>query len=236
MQHSKSSLIVLAILFSAVSLLAQTDSVSYKKQLQFHLINGYSLSYLNLFCPSSGLRFKIDLGLDGSSGNSDREQNYYNDGSNNSASEVQKYNEERSSSSQNLNLIVNYLWLSNITKEVRLYLGLGPMISLSRYNSESDQDRSATLYYSASKSNSKTISSSFGLGIQGVIGLECVIAEKFLLLAEFNLNGTYTWDHWKNTSEDRSPSISLNRTENIEDGNSWNYGLNNLKIGIAYRF
>lgn len=234
MQHSKSSLIVLAVFFSSISLFAQTDSVKYNSQIQFHLINGYSLSYLNLLSSSTGLRFKVDLGLNGSSGNSERSQIYYNNGSNNSAVDVQKFKEDKSSSSQYLNLAVNYFWLSNITKEIRLYLGVGPLISFSRYNSENNQERNATSNYPASRSVYETTSSSFGLGIQGVIGIECAVTEKISLLAEFNLSGTYSWDYWKNKSENQGTLSG--RTESTINGNSWNYGLNNLKIGIAYNF
>jgi hypothetical protein len=234
MRLSKLSLVVLSVLFSSISLYAQTDSVKCNSQIQFHLVNGYSLSCLNLLSSSSGIRFKVDLGLNGSSGNSEHIQSYYNNGSNNSASEVQKFMEDRASSSQNLNLVVNYIWLSNITKEIRLYFGIGPLISFYRYNSENNQERNATSYYPASKSIYETTSSSLGLGIQGMIGIECTVTERISLLAEFNLNGTYSWDHWKNSSE--SQPVVLSRTESTNDGNSWNYGLNNLKIGIAYNF
>lgn len=234
MSRSKSVFIVITILFSSISLFSQTDSVKCNSQIQFHLINGYSLSYINLLSSSTGIRFKADLGLNGFSGNIERSQIYYNNGANNSTDDVQKFKEDRSSSSQYLNLAVNYFWLSSITKEIRLYLGVGPLISFSRYNSKNDQERNATLYYPASKSIYETTSSSLGLGIQGVIGIECTVTEKISLLAEFNLNGTYSWDHWKNKSE--SQPVGLNRTESTNDGNSWNYGLNNLKIGIAYNF
>ena len=234
MQHSKLSLTVLAVFFSSISLFAQTDSVKCNSQIQFHLINGYSLSYFNLLSSSTGLRFKADLGLNGSSGNSEQSQIYYNNGSNNSADDVQKSKEDRSSSSQYFNLAVNYFWLSNIAKEIHLYLGVGPLISFSRYNSENDRERNAISNYPASRSVYETTSSSLGLGIQGVIGIECPVTEKISLLAEFNLNGTYSWDRWKSKSEDQS--VGLSRIETTNDGNSWNYGLNNLKIGIAYNF
>ncbi len=234
MVRSKSVLIALAILFSSISLFAQTDSAKCNSQIQFHLVNGYSLSYLNLLSASSGIRFKIDVGLSGSSGNSERIQSYYNNGSNISASEVQKFKEDRASSSQYLNLAINYFWLSNITKKIRLYFGIGPLINFSRYISENNQERNATSYYPADESIYETTSSSLGLGVQGMIGLECTVTEKISLLAEFDLNGTYSWDHWKNMSE--SKPIGQSRTESTNDGNSWNYGLNNLKIGIAYNF
>ena len=63
MKHSKLSLIVLAVLFSSISLFAQTDSVSYNSQVQFHLYGGYSLSYLNFISPNTAIRYTGDLWL-----------------------------------------------------------------------------------------------------------------------------------------------------------------------------
>lgn len=234
MRHSRLSLIVLAIIISAISLFAQTDSVKCNSQIQFHLINGYSLSYLSMLSPATGVRFKADLGLNGSSSNSDHLQNYFNSGSNSSASDEQRYTEDGSSSSQSLNLVVNYLWFSNITKEMRLYLGVGPMISFSRYDNEHNQNRSASSFYEADKSYYETTSSSFGLGFQAILGIECFITEKISLNAEFNLNGTYNWNHSMNKSG--SQQTGWSKAETTVDGNSWNYGLNNLKIGVSFNF
>jgi len=230
MKPSKLLLLLVAILIPNFSHFAQNDSLNYKRQLQFHLINGYSLSYLNLFCPSSGLRFKVDLGFNGSSENSDHIQDY----SANQTDTQQKFNQNQSNNSQNLNLTVNYLWISNLAKEINFYLGIGPLISYSRRHNENNSETTPSSGYTYSKSINETTSSFFGLGIQGVVGIECNLTEKISLLAEFNLDGTYSWDHWQTDYEDQT--TSLNKSGNSEDGNSWNYGLNNLKIGIAYRF
>lgn len=234
MQHSKSSLIVLAVFFSSISLFAQTDSLKCNSQIQFHLINGYSLSYLNLLSSSTGLRFKADLGFGGSTSNLENVQNNYSSGSSNSGFDIQKSNEERSSSTQSLNFSLNYFWFANIIKEIKLYVGIGPMIGFSRYSNEYNQGRIATSYYNESKYFNEATFSSIGIGFQGVIGIECPVTEKISLLAEFNLSGTYSWDYWKNKSENQGTLSG--RTESTINGNSWNYGLNNLKIGIAYNF
>lgn len=230
MKHLKLSLIVLAILFSSISLFAQTDSVKCNSQIQFHLINGYSLSYLNMLSPSTGLRFKADLGLSGSFEDSENNESYYG----NSLNTVHKYKLDNNSNSQYLNLVVNYCWLSNITKEVRLYLGIGPLISFSRESNERNSETITTSPNGASKSMNESTKSFIGLGIQGVLGIECAVTEKISLLAEFNLNGTYSWNHWNNKGEYQSEELT--GIESTSDSNSWNYGLNNLKIGIAYNF
>lgn len=234
MKRSKLLLLSIALLTTNISLFAQNDSVSYKNQLQFNLINGYSLSYVNLFCPSSGLRFKVDLGFNGSSEKSDNIQNYFNSNPNNQSNDQQKFNEDHTNSSQYFNLVVNYIWISNITKEINLYMGIGPLISYSRNHSEDNDDAIFSIQNNNSKSIFESTSSFFGLGLQGVVGVECNMTEKISLFAEFNLDGTYSWEYWKYSSENQTTSLS--RTENTEDGNSWNYELNNIKIGIAYRF
>jgi len=234
MKRSKLLLLSIALLTTNISLLAQNDSVSYKSQLQFNLINGYSLSYLNLFCPSSGIRFKIDLGAHGSFQNLDRSQSSSDNSLNNPFNQQQKFNEEQENVTQNFNIVVNYLWISNITKEVNLYLGIGPLISYYRNHSENNSKDVPTTQSDYNKSFYEITSSSFGLGLQGVIGVECNLTEKISLLGEFNLNGSYSWDHWKFSDENETTSLS--RAENTEDGHSWNYELNNIKIGIAYRF
>ncbi|PKL83704.1 MAG: hypothetical protein CVV24_03720 [Ignavibacteriae bacterium HGW-Ignavibacteriae-3] len=234
MKRSKLLIGILIIFLSASSIFAQTEPLKCNSQVQFHLVNGYSLSYLTMFSSSSGIRLKVDLGLFGSSSDSEHTQRYYNDPSVNSSTDVQKYKEDQSSNSQFINVTVNYHWLAELTKDLKLYLGAGPLIRLTRYSSENTQDRSATSYYSASKSNNKNTNSSFGLGVQGVVGIECSVTQKLSLLAEFNLDCTYSWDHRSYSSQ--SQPVVLSRTESTYDGNSWNYALNNLKIGIAYNF
>ncbi len=234
MKRSRLLLLLTAILTTNISLLAQNDSVSYKNQLQFNLINGYSLSYVNLFCSSSGIRYKIDFGMHGSFQNWDHNQSSSINDLNTPTNQQQTFKENQENVTQNFNVSVNYLWISNIAKEVNLYLGGGPLITFYRNHTENNSEEVPSTQNSYNKSFYETTSSSFGLGIQGVIGVECNLTEKISLLAEFNLNGTYSWDHWK--FEDESETTNLSRVENSEDGHSWNYELNNIKVGIAYRF
>ena len=234
MKRSKLLLLLITIFTTNISLLAQNDSVSYKNQLQFNLINGYSLSYLNLFCPSTGLRYKIDFDMHGSFQNWDHSQSSSTNNLNNPVNQQQTFKEDQENVTQNFNLAVNYVWISNIAREVNLYLGVGPLITFYRNHNESNSEEIPSAQNNYNKSFYETTSTSFGLGLQGVIGVECNLTEKISLLAEFNLNGTYSWDHWK--FEDESETTSLSRAENTEDGHSWNYELNNIRIGVAYRF
>lgn len=233
MRSNKLSLVILAILFSITSLSAQTDSLRYNSQVQFHLVNGYSLSYLSFFNSSSAYRIKMDIALRGSSGTDDVNSSHYYQ---NSGALVNDDNTGSSSSNstQSLNFSVHYIWRAKVNNDINFYTGIGPVISYSRDNSDNTNEHPATLTSEYYKNISVTTSSSFGLGVQVSMWFDFQVAEKILLLAEFDLNGTYNWNKWKSTSENHSQSSS--KSEYIRDGHSWNYNLYNLKIGIAYSF
>ena len=86
MRSSKLFVSIAVILFSFTSLFyAQSDSVGYKSQLQFHLVNGYSLSYLNSLSNSSALRYKLDFNLSFGKENSDGSSSYTSSNSSSSS-------------------------------------------------------------------------------------------------------------------------------------------------------
>ena len=232
--HRVKILSILAVFFSSVLTYAQSDSSKSNSQFQFHLVNGFSLSYLRVTEASSGLRFKIDVGLLGTLGDGEYIQHYSTQNSNGVPAEVQNSNNDESSNSQSLKINVNYLWFSNIAEGIRVYFGAGPAVNYNRLTSEINRDIHGTAFYPASKSLNKQTSSSFELGLMGAIGIECSISEKLSLLAEYNLEGTYIWGKSESRSENQLPSKSI--TESTENNNSWNYRLSNLKIGIAYKF
>ncbi len=232
------SLLLTTILLTNFSFAQTSDSTcceQSKNQIQFHLVNDYSVSYLKMLTPASGLRFKIDLGLRGSSGDRDvHNENHY---LNNQTKQVSTHDgaEENNSSSQYVNLVLNYATYYQLNDELNLFFGAGPLISYSRYNSE------ATNLYSnvypdqadSYRNNYKNYNRSFGLGLQLSLGLELNLTKSFSILAEYNLNGTYTWNKETYNFENTS---STNGNKNDYEGTSWSYGLNQLKLGIAYRF
>jgi hypothetical protein len=189
-----------------------------------------------MLSPASGLRFKIDLGLSGSSGDEDVENKNFYFSNQQPQSNIQNRTEESSSNYQYVNFVANYMMQTKFAEEVNCYMGIGPLLSFSRSSSESN-----TTYASVNQnqssfyvSKSEYLNRTFGLGLQAVFGVEVMFTQKLSLLAEFNLNGTYSWN--KYTSTYQYENSASHNEENTTDGNSWNYGLNRLKIGIAYRF
>lgn len=230
------SLLLTIILLTSISF-AQTDSSCTKSQIQFHLVNDYSVSYLKMLTPTSGLRFKIDLGLSGSSGDVEG-TNKHVYGTNLTSSEDRTA--DNKSSSQYVNLVFNYMMFHKLADEVSFYWGAGPLLSYSRYSSETNSD---WRYVSQNqndihKGKSEYSDRTLGVGLQMAIGMEVLITQKLSLLAEFNLNGTYSWNNYSSSSrnETKGSNLSNSESKNESDGTSWNYGLNRLKLGIAYRF
>lgn len=162
------SLILLIIFLTNISFAQECDSTCCEKkqsQIQFHLVNDYSVSYLKMLTPSSGLRLKIDLGLSGSSGDRDvhNESHYLN----NQTKQVSTHDgtEENNSSSQYVNLVLNYAAYYQLNDEVNLFFGAGPLISYSRFNSEAINQYS-NVYPDQTDSygnNHKNYNRSFGL-------------------------------------------------------------------------
>lgn len=229
------SLLLTTILLTNFSF-AQTDSVCTKDQIQFHLVNDYSVSYLKMLTPTSGLRFKIDLGLSGNGGDKDITDKHFFTSSQPEQIFTQNRAEEASSNYQYINLVMNYIMVNKLAKEVAFYFGAGPLVSFSRTSSESNSNttnvnQNMTTFYI---SKSEYLDRSFGLGVQVGLGIEVMFTQKFSFLAEFNLNGTYSWNKYWNHYEYQSSTV--NKEESTSDGTSWNYGLNQLKLGIAYRF
>lgn len=232
------SLLLTTILLTNISFAQTCDSTCCeqpKSQIQFHLVNDYSVSYLKMLSASSGLRFKVDLGLSGSAGNRDGHNENFNVF--NQVKQVSTHNgsEDRNSSSQYVNLVLNYVVYHQFNKELSLFWGAGPLISYSRYNSETTNHYSNVNVDQANSYDTgyKNYNRSLGLGLQLSLGLELNLTKSFSILAEYNANGTYAWNKETYDSENTS---SYSRNKNDYDGTSWNYQLNQLKLGIAYRF
>ncbi|OGU84310.1 MAG: hypothetical protein A2499_14910 [Stygiobacter sp. RIFOXYC12_FULL_38_8] len=231
------SLLLTTILLTNFSFAQTCDSTCTKDQIQFHLVNDYSVSYLKMLSPTSGLRYKIDLGLSGSSGDTDatNKQVY---GTNQTS--TQDRTEDNNSSSQYVNLVFNYMMFYKLADEVSFYWGAGPLLGYSRFSSETNSD----WHYvnqnqnDVHKGKSEYSNSTLGIGLQLALGMEVLITQKLSLVAEFNLNGTYSWNNYSSSSKDETKGSNQYNSESKyeSDGTSWNYGLNRLKLGIAYRF
>lgn len=234
MRSSKLFVSVSAILFLlTISLYAQSDSVSYKSQLQFHLVNGYSLSYLNSLSNSSSLRYKLDFNFSVGKSNSDGT----NSSSTGSFSYLNSTSGTGENNSQMLNFTAQYLWYPVNKPSVRIFLGAGPFISLNRnfstWTGDQAQDDGSKYYHS-----NESLQYSLGIGVGGAAGVECFITKQLSLIGEYGIFGNYSWTKQKTSSNQHSthnPSAASSIT-NDNSSNGWNIGLGNLRLGIAFRF
>ena len=233
MRTSKLFVSVIAILFLlTASLFAQTDSVNYKSQVQFHLVNGYSLSYLNSLSNSSALRYKLDFNLSVGKENSD--------GTHSSSSGNSSYLNSTSgtdeNSSQMLNFTVQYLWYLVNELSVRVFLGAGPFILLNRnfWSGSNDQTQNdGSKYYNSAE----TLQYSLGIGLGGVAAVECFVTRRISLIGEYGILGNYSWGKQKYSNKYKaSPNQPVSEYTNESNTNGWNLGLGNLRLGIAFRF
>lgn len=235
MRSSKFFVSASAILFLlTTSFFAQPDSVGYKSQLQFHLVNGYSLSYINSLSNSSALRYKLDFNLSVGKGNSDGSNSSFSGNSNylNSTSGTGENN------SQMLSFAAQYLWYPLNESLVRMFLGAGPFISLNRifWSESGDQTQNdGSKYYHSNES----LQYSLGLGIGGVAGVECFVTKQLSIIGEYGISGSYIWTKQKMSNTQGSThyapgSISGNTYES--NSNGWNVGLGTLRLGVAFRF
>ncbi len=236
MGSSKFSLVVLSILFSASSLFAQTDSLGYKNQFQFHLINGYSLSYLNSFSEESALRFRVNVDI--STDGSDSDGSYTNQfGANyNRNSNSSDHNGNR----QHLDFSAQYIFYPVRQSFFRIFVGIGPFLSLNRVFSKQTFTQ-ATIYQqpyfwdNSDDSLLRRLYYSFNLGVRGVIGVECYINKQISLVGEYDIYGSYGWN-----KEEFSHRYTYNKNTNDYSssltGNNWNAGLGGLRVGVSFNF
>ena len=235
MRSSKLFVSIAAILFLFTSLFyAQSDSVGYKSQLQFHLVNGYSLSYLNSLSNSSALRYKLDFNLSVGKENSDGSGSYNYD--NNNASSSSSTSNSKNNS-QFIDFAVQYLWYPLNESIVRIFLGTGPFISFNRRFSGGS--RETDQYGNRSSYSSEMLNYSLGIGIGGVAGVECFVTKQISLIGEYSFAGSYMWTKNNNSSQNityYNSQSSTSRQTTDNSGTGWNLGLGNLKLGIAFRF
>lgn len=232
MKTSKLFVSVSAILFLlTASLSAQTDSAFYKSQVQFHLVNGYSLSYLNSLSNSSALRYKLDFNFSVGKSNSD--------GTNSSSSGNSSYSSSTSGTDENnyqgLSFAAQYLWYPMNEPFVRIFLGAGPFISFNRNfgsrSSDNTQNDGSKQHHS-----DESLQYSLGIGVGGAAGVECFITKQLSLIGEYGISGSYSWTKGKfsaNQSYNTSPPSSYSNESN---SNGWSLGLGNLRLGVAFRF
>ncbi|MCL4549323.1 MAG: hypothetical protein M1495_12225 [Bacteroidetes bacterium] len=243
MRSSKLFVSVSAILFLlTTSLFAQSDSVSYKSQIQFNLVNGYSLSYLNSLTNTSAIRYRINLNLSVGHSNGDGSRsdfsNYDSDTYSNHNSYTYSNSREQDNNSQSLSFSVGYITYPVEESIFRMFLGAGPYCVLERnYQKVSFFEKQSTGYNNTN--SNETLTYSLGLGVNGVMGFECFIAKQISLIGEYGVYAKYYWGRDKSASSSNSQnnsSTSDNGNSSENNSHGWNAGFSSLMLGVAFRF
>lgn len=233
MRHLKSSLILVTTLFLSMSLFAQTDSVKCNSQIQFHLINGYSLSYLNSISDQSAFRFKLDLGFSINDGS--RDENIGPDLSSRILGSTNLI--ERKNNSQLITVVAQYLNFPYKISGFRLFWGVGPFVSFNRNFYQATTEFQPPQGSSQIKTNqfSENENYNFGIGINSVIGIECFVTNKISLIGEYGLSISYEWikESYSNVYSENKSISSYSRDTS---GTNWGISLSNIKLGFAYHF
>jgi hypothetical protein len=225
---------------------AQTDSVNYKSQIQFNLINGYSLSYLNSLTNASAIRYRVNLNLSVGHSNEDGSysdfSNFNSDTYSNHNSQTRLNSNEQDNNSQSLSFSVGYFSYPIRESIFRMFLGAGPYCVFERnYQKNLSGDNTDNSYntYANTKNANETWTYSLGLGINGVLGFECFITKQISLIGEYGVYAKYYWGKEKYSTSSNSQntdSISSNGSSSENNSYGWNVGLSSLMLGIAFRF
>lgn len=218
-------------LLSTGSLFAQKDSVRYCSQIQFHIVGGYSLSFLNSFSNESALRYKIDLYLDASGSNTDLNTK----ASNPTISQIENGSRKYESNKQMVNFAVHYL-IYPISKSVfRMFIGGGPALTLNRDFYKTDEAYEAQVSSGKQVTDYEDLNYSLNIGGEGVIGFECFISNQISLVGEYGVAASYGWTKQKTVIENDTQSY---KNENVVEynGNKWSVGFQSFRLGVAFRF
>lgn len=214
--------VILILLSMMVSVTyAQTDSVQAKiplmintensKSLEFQPWQDVSISYKHQLTRHSALRHTLDISFNLKNTNDDVTPNSYSVSS--------KQDDER------IALSSQYLTYPLTLSLMQVFLGAGPLLSLSRYHYFSD-------YGPTAEKNEQT-DYRYSVGVVGIVGLECFLTDKFSLLAQYRLSTNYTW--YENEHINKPPSGYPEKIS-IYKSHSWSIGLNSVSLGIAYYF
>jgi hypothetical protein len=109
--------------------------------------------------------------------------------------------------------------------------GLGPTVSFER----SSYKTVSTNFNPTSQNEYNDKSRQWLLGVIASTAIQCDIYENISLLAEYDFLFAYGWNYSESSS--KYPSINdVPKSITTRDGNSWNFNLSSIKLGIGFRF
>jgi len=201
--------------------LNNATEISYHS-IQFYLINGISSSYKYNLNKNNSLRINIDFSAT-LFGEEDKYKNRYKEFQQNNITQNESV---VSRETQYLNSSVQYLYNVHKIKNIRFYIGAGPLFEYIRYYSKTELIEYENNLPS-NKRSSGWIDIEYGVGVIGVAGLECKINDMICIFGEFLPNYVYGW-------HDNSNDDTSYYTEHI--GNYWRFSIKKLMLGISVNF
>ena len=237
MRTHKQIIIIPVILFLFIPLSIHADEnennqfAQYKNGVQFYIVNGVSVAYKKLISEKNTLRFHLDLS--GTFSDNNIENDYYHE------SEIDTTNHERDNylkkNNQNIELSFEILNILFQKKFIHFYYGGGPYIGYLRSKSINHYDYEEYINESGYLDSDYT-TTNFSLGILGIIGIECPVANRVSIFAEHQLLVYHTWrkcnDMYTRVYDENDYYIN-NQNSNTR---SWNLNLNNITIGVSVYF
>jgi outer membrane protein W len=220
----RSSLILFAFILTTVTL-AQNQSSSNEIQFQFKPMDAISFSYLIHNSNLSAWRISADLSLGYNSSNSTSK-------SGNTSSPSYDYEWDSDYFQNSLRFTGQYLLYTQLSSKLKLFFGGGPYISY--YRSKQKYENNNKLIQ-PNRDNYETINTSYGLGLLGNIGVNLDLSESILFVLEYSISTGYSFNYWKNTNTSSYQNVT-STGYNESEGNSWNFNVGGISLGIGIRF
>ena len=184
--------------------------------LQFYLVNGLSVAGKKQLSDNSALKLQLDFSADLTSSESDQNRIY-------NGSEINR-ELKNAENSQSINTSFQYLYYPYISKNVDLFVGIGPHLGFYRGFFSEEYDYSSYEY---------TLNE-YKLGFHLTSGCETHISKKLSIFAEYKLSFSHSWYDFESESKSFDQSGDLQNTTNYKnDKTSWDIYLSKVRLGLV---
>ena len=202
---------IFTFLILSTSLQAQIDSAKADKGVNINFFNGYAISYK--WNTTQNLNYRVYLGLNSSW--TDREEEIVR-------TTIPDVKHIRTDDNRFINSELSLQFLYNIVskKPLKIYLGLGPLISYNHNFREYTSTKNDDITY-----HSTTTDYSFGMGVVVLSGIEAFLTNTITLFAETHISGLRTWSNEENPA-----------TKTITNGSNWSANIQLVKVGLGIYF
>ena len=137
-----------------------------------------------------------------------------------------------SSSAQGISFILQYLWYMDPSGPIHFFIGLGPVVSYSYSQNNSENDYFETSYlYDYRYSSSST---QWGAGATGSVGVEWFPSHWFSLRAEYGESLQYRWSSSSSMNDySYTNSVSVpSHYENSSTSKGWSLSSSSVSFGL----